>query len=62
VLPAGTRGAIGVDAQILVDDLDLDLVIDHRVDPDRGEAGGAGRSTEGRDGTSDAPPLGLKPP
>ncbi len=39
VLAAGARGAIGVDAQILVVDLDLDLVVDDRIDPDRGEAG-----------------------
>jgi hypothetical protein len=39
VLAAGARRAIGVDAQILVVDLDLDLVVDHRVDPDRRETG-----------------------
>ena len=43
VLAAGARGAVGVDAQILVLDLDLDLVVDHRIDPDRGEAGVAAR-------------------
>src|SRR3546814_4879987 len=37
VLATGTRGAVGVDAHVLVEDLDLDGVVDHRVDPDRGE-------------------------
>src|SRR5690606_5183216 len=45
VLPAGARGAVGVDAQILFVDLDLDAVVDHRVDPDAGEAGVAPRLT-----------------
>ena len=50
VLAAGTRRAVGVDAQILVVDLDLDLVVDHRIDPDRGEAGVAAVvRIEGRD-------------
>jgi hypothetical protein len=39
VLAAGARRAVGVDPQILVQDLDLDLVVDDRIDPDRGEAG-----------------------
>src|SRR5260370_30914373 len=43
VLAAGTRGAIRVDAQVLVVDLDLDLLVDYRIDPCRGEAGVAPR-------------------
>src|SRR5205085_5985755 len=39
VLPAGAGGAVGVDAQVLVVDLDLDLLVDDRVDPDGGKAG-----------------------
>src|SRR5205085_4658455 len=39
VLPASAGGAIGVDAQVLVVDLDLDLLVDDRVDPDGGKAG-----------------------
>ena len=38
VLAAGARGAIRVDAAIALVDLDLDAVVDHRIDPDRGEA------------------------
>src|SRR5204863_4337082 len=44
VLPAGPRGAVGVDAQILVEDVDLDRLVDHWIDPDRGKAGMAPRS------------------
>src|SRR5262249_42826106 len=39
VLAAGARRPISVDAQVLVLDVDLDVVVDHRVDPDAGEAG-----------------------
>ena len=39
VLAAGARGPIGVDAEVLVDQLDLDVVVDLGIDPDRGEAG-----------------------
>ena len=39
VLAAGAARAVGVDAQILVADLDLDLVLDLRVDEDGGERG-----------------------
>ena len=38
VLTTSTRRAIGVDAQILIVDLDLDLVVNDRVNPDRGKA------------------------
>src|SRR5271163_4418372 len=38
VLPTRSRRAISVDAEFLVVDLDLDLVVDDRVDPDRSEA------------------------
>ena len=43
VLAAGARGAIGVDLAVALVDLDLDAVVDHRIDPDRGEAGVAAR-------------------
>src|SRR5205807_1302234 len=50
VLPAGSGGAIGVDAQILVLDLDFDLLVDDRIDPDRGKARMPPRvRVEGRD-------------
>jgi hypothetical protein len=39
VLPAGARGAIGVDPQVALVDLDVDVVVDLRIDPDAGEAG-----------------------
>src|SRR5690606_23162135 len=39
VLAAGARGAVGVDPQIAVVDLDVDAVVDHRIDPHRAEAG-----------------------
>ena len=39
VLPAGARCAIGVDLQVALVDLDLDVVIDHRIHPDAGETG-----------------------
>jgi hypothetical protein len=43
VLPARARRAIGVDAQVALVDLDIDIVVDHRIDPDAGEAGVAAR-------------------
>ena len=43
VLAARARGAVGVDAAVAFVDLDVDLVVDHRIDPDRGEAGVAAR-------------------
>ena len=50
VLAAGARGAVGVDPAIAFVDVDLDAVVDHRIDPDRGEAGvAAGVRVEGRD-------------
>ena len=39
VLAARARGAVGVDAQVLVDQLDLDVVVDLGIDPDRCKAG-----------------------
>ena len=38
VLPAGARGAIRVDPAVALVDVDLDAVVDHGIDPDRGEA------------------------
>src|SRR5690606_30338948 len=38
VLAAGARGTVGVDPEVALVDLDLDVVVDHRVDPDRTEA------------------------
>ena len=50
VLAAGTRGAIGVDAAVAFLDVDLDVVVDHREDPDAGKAGvAAGVAVVGRD-------------
>ena len=50
VLTTRTGGAIGVHPQIGRVDLDLDAVIDHRIDPDAGKAGlAAGGGVEGRD-------------
>src|SRR3990170_3373827 len=43
VLPAGARRAIGIDAQVALVDLDVDILVDDRIDPDRGEAGVAPR-------------------
>ena len=37
MLATGTRGTVGVDPQLLVLDLDLDLVVDLRVDVDGGK-------------------------
>ena len=39
VLPARTRCPVGVDLEIGRVDLDVDIVVDHRIDPDRAEAG-----------------------
>ena len=50
VLAAGAGGAIGVDAHVLLVDLDVDVVVDRRIDPDGGEAGVPARvGIEGRD-------------
>ncbi len=38
VLAARARGAIRVDAAVALVDVDLDAVVDHRIDPDGGEA------------------------
>jgi hypothetical protein len=43
VLAAGAGSAVGVDAAIALVDVDLDAVVDHRIDPHRGEAGVAAR-------------------
>src|SRR6185437_3055484 len=43
VLAARPGRAVGVDAEILVLDLDFDLVVDHGIDPGRGKAGVAAR-------------------
>ena len=43
VLAAGAGRPVGIDAQVLVLDLDLDLVVDDRIDPGRGERGMAPR-------------------
>jgi hypothetical protein len=63
VLAAGAGGAEGVDPAVGFLDLDLDAVVDHRVDPDGGEARvPAGVGIEGRDADQavDAG-LGLEP-
>src|SRR5690606_35228578 len=39
VLPARAGGAVGVDLEVAFLDVDLDIVVDHRVDPHRREAG-----------------------
>src|ERR1700730_1162374 len=39
MLPARPRRAVSIDAQVLVVDLDLDLVVNHGVDPGRRETG-----------------------
>ena len=50
VLAAGALGAIGVDAAIAFVDLDVDLVVDDRIDPGRRETRVAPRvGIEGRD-------------
>ena len=43
VLAAGARRAVGVDPEVALVDLDVDIVVDHRIDPDAGEAGVAPR-------------------
>ena len=49
VLPPRARRPVGVDAQVLVLDHDLDGVVDHRVDPGRGKTGvAAGTGIIGR--------------
>ena len=50
VLAAGARRAIGVDAHIGLADLDLDRIVDDRIDPDAGERRVAARvAVIGRD-------------
>ena len=50
VLAAGAGRAIGVDAAVALVDLDVDPVVDDRIDPDRREAGvAAGGAVIGRD-------------
>ena len=50
VLPACTRGPVGIDADLVGWNVDLDRVIDDRVDPDRRERGMPPRlAVEGRD-------------
>src|SRR5207253_1286062 len=50
VLPARAARAVGVDAQVLVPHVDLDLLLDVGEDEDRGEGGvAAGVGVEGRD-------------
>ena len=50
VLAAGTGRPVGIDPQVLVQDLDLDRIVDHRIDPDAGETGVTpGLGIEGRD-------------
>ena len=44
VLPARAGGAVGVDPEILVRDLDVDGLVHHGVDPNRGEARVAARA------------------
>lgn len=39
VLTARTRGAIGINLEIALLDVDLEAVVDHRIDPDAREAG-----------------------
>jgi len=45
VLPARPAGAIGVDLEVALVDLDVDVVIDHGIDPHAAEAGVAPRRT-----------------
>jgi len=39
VLATGTRGPVGVDAQVALVDVDVNRLVDHRRDVDLGEAG-----------------------
>jgi hypothetical protein len=45
VLPARARRAVGIDLEVGRVDVDLETVVDHRIDPDRAEAGVAPRRT-----------------
>ena len=50
MLAAGARRAVGVGAHVRLVDVDLDRVVDHRIDPDAGERGVPARvAVEGRD-------------
>src|SRR3546814_1153058 len=46
MLSARARGAIGVDLEVALVDLNLDIVVDHRIDPDARKARVAARSEE----------------
>jgi len=63
VLAAGAAGPVGVGAHIRRVDLDLDGVVDHRIDPGRGETGvPLGRRVIGADAHQPVHPrLGLQP-
>ena len=45
MLATGTGRPVGIHPQVLVLDLDLDIVVDHRIDPGAGKAGVAARRT-----------------
>src|SRR4029453_10756458 len=50
VLPAAAAGPVSVDAQLGLVDLDIDIVVDLWINPDRGEAGvAAGVAVVGAD-------------
>src|SRR3546814_10039172 len=50
MLSARARGAIGVDLEVALVDLNLDIVVDHRIDPDARKARvAARRAVVGRD-------------
>ena len=54
VLTPGSRGAVGVNPKVLVLDLDLDIVINHRINPGAGKTGmTTGRAVIG--GNTDQP-------
>src|SRR5579883_2747126 len=63
MLAARPGGTIGVDAEVFLLDLDLDRLVDHRIDPDRGKARMAARvGIEGGDAHQAMNPrLGLEP-
>src|SRR6185295_7276470 len=50
VLAAGTRSTIGVDTAVALLDVDLDVLVDHGIDPHAGKGGMAARvAVVGRD-------------
>src|SRR5882724_9114560 len=63
MLAAGAARAHGVDAEVAFLDLDIDILVHHRVDPGRGEAGVAtGLTVVGRDAHEPVhAALGLQP-